>query len=413
MSTHNNEKRINELSMKYEQWKQSPFQLAITRGVPSKEQLQLSEPLLNVLSAEDLIGKGNTDYRNYGGLTGIPEAKQLFGNLFGTTPEETIVGGNSSLQLMYILLNSKMNIGDAAWKTQGKVTFLCPSPGYDRHFQMTEHFGIRMLPVDLNDDGPDMDQVEKLVAEDESVKGIWCVPTYSNPTGITYSDEVVDRLAAMETKSRDFIVIWDNAYMVHHLNEEKEQAKNFLEACKKAGNPNRAWMFTSTSKITFPGAGVAAVSASEENVSYYTEMLSKQLISFDKINQMRHVKFLKDRKGIEDHMKKHAEILRPKFDMIEQKLNEYFQGEKSGLVEWTTPNGGYFVHLTTKKGCASKIVRAAEDIGIQLTPANATYPYGHNPEDNSIRLAPTSVPAAELEQAMEALSVCIEWITLQ
>lgn len=409
------EQRLTELKESYETVKKHPLQLNLKRGVPGKDQLQLSEPMLTVLSPEDLYEESTSDLRNYGILTGIPEAKQFFSEVLETAPEEVIVGGNSSLQLMYMVLVSKLFLGqpdrDAAWSKEEQIKFLCPSPGYDRHFNMTEKLGFELIPIPMTDTGPDMDEVEKLTASDASIKGIWCVPVYSNPTGTTYSDEVVERLASMKTLAEDFTIMWDNAYVVHHLTDTKEQVKNLLEICKKYGSEKRAWMFCSTSKITFPGAGVAALASSRENIEWFTDILSDQTIGFDKVNQKRHVKFLKNKTHLLKHMGKHAELLQPKFHKINALFSDYFKDEK--ILEWTNPNGGYFVHLTTQDGCATEIVEALATIGVSVTEANSSYPYGTNLKDNSIRLAPTSVSIEEVEKAVQMICLCAEMVTLE
>ena len=286
----------DHLKIKYADYAAHPLNLNIKRGIPSKEQLQLSEPMLGLLSSpEDFLSQGTIDIRNYGELTGIYEAKKLFSELLETEMDEILIGGNSSLSLMHLVIVSKLFNRKEGSSSEEPIKFLCPSPGYDRHFAMSENLGIEMIPIELTENGPDMDEVKRLVANDPAIKGIWCVPTYSNPTGITYSDEVVDQLASMETKAKDFMILWDNAYLVHHLTNEKQAAKNLLTACKAAGNPERAWMFCSTSKITFPGAGVAALGTSQQNIALVAKELSYQTIGFDKLNQMRHVKFLKDK----------------------------------------------------------------------------------------------------------------------
>lgn len=400
------------LEKKYNEYIDNPINLNITRGIPGDDQLALSEEMLNILNKpEDFLSENKKDIRNYGELTGILEAKKLFSNLLGSEIKETIIGGNSSLSLMYLVLTTKFFTGTNPWKSEVPVKFLCPSPGYDRHFLITEKLGFEMIPVEMDENGPSMLEIEKLVSEDASIKGIWCVPTYSNPTGITYSDEVVERLANMKTKAPDFTIIWDNAYVVHHLTEDKKVAKDILTACKKAGNPERPWVFCSTSKITFPGAGVSAVAASEKNITILAKELSYQTIGFDKINQMRHVKFLKNKDQLARHMEKHAAILKPKFDLIQNKLNEDFNG--SDLLTWTNPKGGYFVHLTTIDGCATEIVEALEKIGVKVTKAGATYPQGYNPRDNSIRLAPTSVELDDLDQAIDAIGLCVKMVSLK
>ncbi|SDQ11928.1 aminotransferase [Carnobacterium viridans] len=405
-------KYYDHLKVSYDKFVEQPLKLNIKRGIPSKEQLQLSEPMLDVFSSSsDFMSQGNVDIRNYGELTGIYEAKKLFSELLETNLDEILIGGNSSLSLMHLAIVSNLFSRNKGTLSNETIKFLCPSPGYDRHFSMTENLGIEMISIELKEDGPDMDEVERLVKDDAAIKGIWCVPTYSNPTGITYSDEVVDRLANMKTMSEDFMVLWDNAYLVHHLTNDKHAAKNLLSACKAAGNPDRAWMFCSTSKITFPGAGVSALGASKRNIDLVAKELSFQTIGFDKINQMRHVKFLKNKNHIAQHMDDHARILKPKFDLINQKLTDYFADKD--YVEWTEPKGGYFVHLTTKNGCATDIVHALAEIGVAITEAGATYPYGDNPKDNSIRLAPTPVSLEDLDAAMDAICLCIEFISLK
>ena len=406
------DEKIVILEKKYNEYIKNPMNLNITRGIPGDDQLALSEDMLSILKKpEDFLSENKIDIRNYGELTGILEAKQLFSSLLGSEIKETIIGGNSSLSLMYLVLTTKLFMGTNPWKSEVPVKFLCPSPGYDRHFLITEKLGFEMIPIEMDESGPNMLEVEKLVSQDASIKGIWCVPTYSNPTGITYSDEVVERLANMKTKAPDFTIIWDNAYVVHHLTEDKKVVKNILTACKKAGNPERPWVFCSTSKITFPGAGVSAVAASEKNITVLAKELSYQTIGFDKLNQMRHVKFLENKDQLTKHMEKHAAILKPKFDLIQNKLNERFNG--SDLLTWTNPKGGYFVHLTTMDGCATEIVDALEKIGVKVTKAGATYPQGYNPRDNSIRLAPTSVELDDLDQAIDAIGLCVEMVSLK
>ena len=407
--------RVEELRAIYDSFKEKPFQLNLKRGIPGKNQLALSESMLNILAPEDLYQETETDFRNYGVLTGIPEAKQFFSEVLEITTDEVIVGGNSSLQLMYTVLASKLFLGqpdrNSAWSKEKTIKFLCPSPGYDRHFNATEKLGFELIPIEMTSTGPDMDQVEALVANDASIKGIWCIPTYSNPTGVTYSNEVVERLSKMKTLAQDFVIMWDNAYVVHHLQETKEHVQDILATSKRYGTEKRVWMFCSTSKITFPGAGVAALGACKENIDWFTEVLSDQTIGFDKINQKRHVKFLKDKNHLLHHMEKHAELLKPKFDIITNIFKSYFN--ESTMLEWTEPNGGYFVHLTTKDGCAARIVGLLANIGVSLTEANASYPYGVNPRDNSIRLAPTSISVEEIEAAVKAICLCVELVSLE
>lgn len=413
MSIEEISERLEQLRSQYALYKNRPFDITIARGIPSTEQLKLSEALLNETRIENWYSEDELDIRNYGGLFGLKEARELFGKLLNTQVEETFVGGNSSLQMMYATLVHFMFTSKNRWSKEEKVKFICPSPGYDRHWFMLDHLGIEMIPVELTGQGPDMETVEKLVAQDPAIKGMFVVPTYNNPTGETISDESVTRLANMFTAYEDFVILWDNAYVVHHLTEHKKEASDLLKACKEAGNGNRVIQFVSTSKMTLPGSGVAAMGASEARINELALEFSKQIISFDKINQMRHVLFLKDRETIEQHMEKHAEILSPKFDWVDAILSAYFSGDRSAFVQWTKPEGGYFIHLTTQDGCATDIVEKMKAIGIELTPANAAYPYGINPKDNSIRLAPSFAKLDDLEIAMEALCTCIELVSLE
>lgn len=405
---------LDSLNKIYEAIKAENLKLDMSRGKPCTEQLELSMEMLNYPgSSKECMTPSGTDVRNYGILDGIPEAKELFSKMLEVAPDEIIIGGNSSLSMMYDAISRAMTFGvygsDQPWSKLPRVKFLCPSPGYDRHFAITELFGIEMITVEMKKDGPDMDTVERLAAEDESVKGIWCTPKYSNPDGITYSDEVVDRLANMRTAAKDFRIFWDNAYIVHHLTDNHDKLKNILEACKKAGNPDRVFIFSSTSKITFPGAGIAMMAASRNNVEQIRKLLALRTIGSDKINQLRHVMFLKDMDGIENHMKKHAAILKPKFDMVLGIL-EAELGDKN-IAWWNKPNGGYFISFYTMPGCASEVVKMAKEAGVTLTPAGATYPYGKDPNDSNIRIAPTLPPVEELKKAMELLCICVQIVS--
>lgn len=398
----------------YEDFKAENLKLDMSRGKPCTEQLELSMKMLDFPCSSDSIKTpSGTDVRNYGLTDGIPEAKELFSKLLEVSTKELIIGGNSSLNLMYDTISRAMTFGvyggTEPWSRLPKVKFLCPSPGYDRHFAITELFNIEMIIVDMKADGPDMDVVEKLVSQDDSIKGIWCTPKYSNPDGITYSDEVVDRFAKMHTAAKDFRIFWDNAYIVHHLTDKPDKLKNILEACKNAGNPDRVFIFASTSKLTFPGAGIAMMAASENNISQIKKLLAIQTIGHDKVNQYRHVNFLKDMDGIEKHMKKHAAILKPKFDMVLEILEESL-GDKN-IAWWNKPNGGYFISFNTMPGCASAVVKMAADAGVVMTPAGATYPYGKDPKDANIRIAPTLPPVNELKKAMELLCVCVQIVS--
>jgi aspartate/methionine/tyrosine aminotransferase len=404
-------KKLDELNKKYQVFVDKNVKLDMSRGKPCKEQLDLSMEMLNFPSSNDICESSDgTDLRNYGLLDGIPEAKKLLADMLEVSPSEIIVGGNSSLSMMHDAIVRALLFGvyggEKTWGQYPKIKFLCPSPGYDRHFAICQALGIEMITVEMKQDGPDMDIVEKLVAEDETIKGIWCVPKYSNPQGITYSDEVVERFAKMKTKANDFRIFWDNAYTVHHLTDDPDNLKNILEECKKAGNPDRVYIFGSTSKITFPGAGIAAMAASENNIALQKKQIGYQTIGSDKINQFRHVKFLKDIDGINQHMKKHASIIAPKFEVVLNILDSELGGK--GIASWNKPAGGYFISFDTLPGCAKKTLELASAAGVTMTSAGATYPYGKDPEDKNIRIAPTLPPIEELKNAMELLCICVQ-----
>ena len=404
-----------KLQKEYDGYKAENLSLNMARGIPSKAQLELSMGLLDsVNSSTDLTGINGADYRNYGILDGIPEAKQLFADLFHVTTDQIIVGGNSSLTLMFDTISSAMAhglLGSTPWASLPEVKFLCPVPGYDRHFGITEYFGIKMIPVEMNEDGPDMDFIEKIVERDPFVKGVWCVPKYANPTGITYSDEVVRRFANLHPAAKDFRIFWDNAYCIHHLFHEDVQLLDILKECEKAGNPNMVYMYFSTSKITSPGAGLAGMASSKENITAIKKRMMVQSIGPDKINQLRHMKFFVNLDGLLDQMKKHAEIIRPKFEAVEKTLTEGFAD--SGIATWSKPNGGYFVSLNVLDGCAKKTVRLCKDAGVTLTKAGATYPYGNDPKDSNIRIAPTSPTVEELTEAMKVLACSAKLAAVQ
>lgn len=404
------------LNERYEGFIARKLKLDMTRGRPCKEQLALSMDMLKLPDAADSFKTADgTDTRNYGLVDGIPEAKELFAQMLEVSPKEMIIGDNSSLSMMYDAIDRAMMFGvygsTEPWCKLPKVKFLCPSPGYDRHFAITELFNIEMIVIDMKSDGPDMDTVEKLVADDASIKGIWCTPKYSNPDGITYSDEVVDRLASMKTAAADFRIFWDNAYVVHHLTDRHDKLKNIMEACKLAGNPDRVYIFGSTSKITFPGAGIAVMAASENNIARIKKQLGIKTIGPDKINQLRHVRFLKDLQGINEQMKKHAAILKPKFDMVLDLLESEL-GDKN-ISWWNKPNGGYFISFNTMPGCAAATVKMASDAGVAMTQAGATYPYGKDPHDRNIRIAPTLPPLEELKTALELLCTCVQIVSIK
>ena len=382
------------------------LKLDMSRGKPSGCQLDLTNGILDALT--DYRTENGVDARNYGGLEGIPEARKLFGSLLGIPVENIVIGGSSSLNLMYDAVVRLLLFGTRGYTPWGrlpKVKFLCPSPGYDRHFAICEDLGIEMITVPMTDEGPDMDLVEKLVAKDDSIKGIWCVPLYSNPQGICYSDRTVDRLASMKTAAPDFRIFWDNAYGVHHIYEECK-LKDIFEATRAAGNPDRVLYFFSTSKITFPGAGVALVASSPDNLAEIRHHMGIQTIGHDKLNQLRTVRYLKDAEGVRRHMRALAAELRPKFDMVLDTLDRELGG--SGLATWSRPKGGYFVSLDTLDGCAKATVALAKEAGVVLTGAGATFPYRKDPRDRNIRIAPTYPTLEELKQAMELFCVCVK-----
>ena len=407
--------RYTTLTNHYERFQQQNLKLNMARGIPCPEQLDLSAELLGCLHDTDYTAADGTDCRNYGVLDGIPEARKLAAQLLETSPNQVLVGGNSSLTLMHDLfvrlMLQPLPGNKLAWGKLGNVKILCPSPGYDRHFAICEYLGIEMIPVDYLHDGPNIEQIEALVADDESIKGIWCVPKYSNPTGITYSDDTVKKLAALPTKAHDFLILWDNAYNVHHLTDTPAPLADILTACSQAGHPDRVFVFSSTSKIGFPGAGIAMLASSERNISWLKKQLSIQTIGPDKLNQLRHVRFFRDRAGIEAHMKRHAAIIKPKFDLVLATLKEELSGKN--LASWSSPQGGYFISLDTLPGCAQNVVAKAAAAGVILTPAGATFPYGKDPHDKNIRLAPTFPSMPELKLAMQLLALCIELVSIE
>ena len=398
---------VEILQGRYEQFKTQGLNLNMTRGKPCKEQLDLSHDMLNYT---EYISNDGIDCRNYGGVDGILEAKILFAQLLEVSEDEIIIGDNSSLSLMYdtilraMLLGVDKNI--CPWSKLPKVKFICPSPGYDRHFSICELFGIEMITVKMNEDGPDMDTIESLVEKDDSIKGIWCVPKYSNPTGITYSDDIVKRLANMKTKAKDFRIFWDNAYIVHHLSDSPDILTNILDECKRAGNPDKVYIFSSTSKISFAGAGISIIAGSKNNIELTKKRISIQTIGPNKLNQLKHAKFFKNVDGIIEHMKKHANILRPKFNAVLSILERELSGK--GIANWSNPNGGYFINLDVVSGCAKEIVGMAKEVGVVFTKAGATFPYGLDHDDKNIRIAPTFPPLAELNKAIDVLSVCTQ-----
>lgn len=401
---------LESARQKYAAFVDKNLKLNMTRGKPAPEQLDLSKDLLTVLGPDDVHAADNTDCRNYGVLRGLPEALSLFADYLEVGEDEILIGGNASLNLMHDAVTRAVLHGvpggDRPWGKEPKITFLCPAPGYDRHFNICSDLGIDMITVPMNDEGPCLETVKKLVAEDASIKGIWCVPRYSNPTGITYADHVVEALATMKTAAADFRIFWDNAYHAHHLVDNPKPLRNILEACKAAGNPNRVYIFGSTSKITFAGSGVAVMGCSKENMDYHMKHLFNQTIGFDKLNQLRHVRFFGDMDGLRKHMQAHAAILKPKFDAVDAVLTANLGA--SGLATWSKPEGGYFVSLDTKPGLAKRVIALAKDAGVQLTAAGATFPNQNDPEDRNIRIAPSLPSLDEITLAMEVVCACIE-----
>ncbi len=395
------------LQEEYQSFQAMNLKLDMSRGKPAPEQLSLSDGILTNLTAADCISEGGLDCRNYGCLDGLPEAKRFFAPMLGVAPEELIVCGNASLNMMYWAMSLAMTngvLGSKPWGKYDKVKVLCPVPGYDRHFAVSEHLGQEMIPIPMNEDGPDMDLIERLVAEDDTIKAIWCVPMYSNPGGVVYSDEVVKRFAALKPKAPDFRIFWDNAYCVHHLVDNPTKQVNLLEEAKKVGNENICYMFASTSKITYPGAGVAIMAASAENLAYLKSALGYSTIGYDKINQLRHLKFFgNDFNNLRAHMKRHAAIIAPKFRIVLDTLERELGG--TGLATWSTPTGGYFVSYN-QPGCAKRIVQLCKEAGVVLTGAGAAFPYGNDPEDKNIRIAPTYPTCEELQTAMNVFVCC-------
>lgn len=403
------------LEAEYKKFQQRGLKLDMSRGKPSQEQLDLSMGMMDVLtSGVDLTCDDGTDCRNYGVLDGISEAKQLIGDMIECNPDNIIIYGNSSLNIMYDTISRSMThgvMGNTPWCKLDKVKFLCPVPGYDRHFAITEHFGIEMINVPMTATGPDMDLVEKLVSEDPAIKGVWCVPKYSNPQGITYSDETVYRFANLKPAAEDFRIFWDNAYCVHHLYEDKQDyLLEILMECKKAGNQDMVYKFSSTSKISFPGSGIAAIAASDANLADIRNMMKVQTIGHDKVNQLRHVRFFKDIHGIVEHMKKHADIMRPKFETVINTLERELGGLEIG--SWIAPRGGYFISFDAMEGCAKAIVAKAKEAGLVMTGAGATFPYGKDPKDSNIRIAPSYPTPEELAVAAEIFVLSVKLVSI-
>lgn len=405
---------LEQLMQEYEGYKQKGLKLDMSRGKPCTEQLDLSEPLLTILAHNsDCVGKNGVDYRNYGCLDGIPEAKELFADLLGLKPDNVIVCGNSSLNLMYDTVARAMMFGVGGhkpWKDCGKISFLCVVPGYDRHFFVTQTFGINMISVPMLADGPDMDQIEQLVRSDASIKGIWCVPKYSNPDGITYSDEVVKRFANLSAAAPDFRIFWDNAYAVHDFDEQDQDTLlNIFDEAYRVGNEDMIYEFASTSKVTHPGAGVAVICASERNVAEIKKQMSAQTIGYDKLNQLRHVLYFGNADGLRAYMRKHAAIIRPRFEVVLRAFDQ----QLTGIAEWHRPKGGYFISLNVPDGCASRVAQLMKEAGVVMTGAGATFPYGKDPRDRNLRIAPTYPTIEELKTAVDILCLCVKIAALE
>lgn len=403
------EKEYEALVKQYEEVKGKGLNLNMARGKPANDQLALSMEMLDVLNSSSTgISEDGVDCKNYGLLEGLSGCRKLFAEILEVEPENVFIGGNSSLNMMFDTISTMMTTaiteGAKPWYEVKDRKFLCPVPGYDRHFGITEYFGFNMIPVPMDENGPDMDLVEELVANDESIKGMWCVPKYSNPTGITFSDEVVKRIAALKPKAKDFRVMWDNAYVVHDVTDTPDTLLSIVDECKKAGNEDLPILFCSTSKITFPGAGVAAMASSKNNMAVFMNKYQFQTIGYDKLNMLRHMLFFKDKNGVLEHMNKHKEILKPKFDVVVEKLES--EVKEAGIATWTKPNGGYFVSVDVYEGTASEVVALCKEAGVVLTGAGATYPYGKDPKDSNIRVAPSFPPVSELSLAMDVFCIC-------
>ncbi|HAJ50872.1 MAG TPA: aminotransferase [Eubacterium sp.] len=404
------------LNKEYAEAKAKGLALDMSRGKPSAKQLDVSLGLLDTInSSSDLKTLDGTDCRNYGVLDGIPEAKKLMADMMGTTPDHVIVYGNASLNIMYDQISRAYThgiLGNTPWCKLDKVKFLCPVPGYDRHFAITERFGIEMINIPMSESGPDMGMVEEYVSNDASVKGIWCVPKYSNPQGYTYSEETVKRMAALKPAAEDFRIFWDNAYVIHDLyDDNKDEIADIISECEKAGNPDMVFEFASTSKVSFPGSGIAALATSANNIADIKKQLTIQTIGHDKLNQLRHVRFFKDINGLKEHMRKHAEFIRPKFEAVESVLEEELSG--LGIGSWTEPKGGYFISFDAMDGCAKAIVAKCKEAGVKLTGAGATFPYGKDPKDSNIRIAPSFPTPEEMKQAADLFVLCVKLVSVE
>ena len=406
----------NELETRFEDVKSKGLKLDMSRGKPSAAQLDLAMGMMDVLRSDsDLKCEEGVDCRNYGVLDGIREAKQLLADMMEVPIDNVVIFGNSSLNIMYDTVARSMThgvMGSTPWCKLDKVKFLCPVPGYDRHFAITEHFGIEMINIPMSESGPDMDMVEQYVNNDETVKGIWCVPKYSNPQGFTYSDETVKRFANLKPAAKDFRIFWDNAYVIHHLYDDKQdEILDIISECEKAGNPDMVFEFASTSKVSFPGSGIAALASSEANLADIKKSLTIQTIGYDKLNQLRHVRYFKDINGLKEHMRKHAEQMRPKFEAVLEVLNTELGG--LGIGSWYAPRGGYFISFDAMEGCAKEIVAKCKEAGVKLTNAGATFPYGKDPKDSNIRIAPSFPTPEEMAQAADLFVLCVKLVSVE
>lgn len=405
-----------ELEKAFEDAKGKGLKLDMSRGKPTPAQLDMAMDIMDVFNSDSIMKtEAGVDCRNYGLMDGIPEAKQLMGEMMGVPAENVLVYGNASLSIMYDTVSRSMThgvMGSTPWCKLDKVKFLCPVPGYDRHFKITEHFGIEMINIPMTPTGPDMDLVEKYVQEDAAVKGIWCVPKYSNPQGISYSDETVRRFANLKPAAEDFRIYWDNAYVIHHLYDDKQdEILEILSECAKSGNPDRVFEFCSTSKVSFAGGGIAAMAASKDNLEFIKQSMTVQTISYDKINQLRHVRYFKNLDGMLAHMKKHAAIMRPKFEAVLDVLDRELTGLEIG--EWTRPLGGYFISFDAMEGCAKAIVAKCKEAGVVLTGAGATFPYGKDPKDSNIRIAPSFPTPEEMAAATDLFVLCVKLVSVE
>ena len=404
---------FSQVKAAYEKLRSLHLSLDMSRGKPGFDNMDLSEKMFDLVgNSTGFKNISGIDCRNYGGLDGLAELKNLFAEILGLESDQIIVGGNSSLNMMFDTITQGMvsGFGDKPWLLQGKIKFLCPSPGYDRHFSICEHYGIEMITVKYNSDGPDMDEVERLV-KDSAVKGMWCVPKYSNPLGLTYSDEVVRRIAALKPAAKDFRIMWDNAYLIHDLYDETDKLLNIYDECKKCGNEDMVFIFTSTSKVTYPGAGVAVQAASDSNIALIKKRMAVQTIGPDKMNHLAHARMFDSADKLYSHMQKHAAVMRPKFDACLRTFQAEL--ENTGVASWTSPRGGYFISMTVLKGCAKRVYELCKEAGLVLTPAGATYPYGNDPDDSNLRIAPSFPTVEELEKAAEVLCIAVKYAALE